>query len=185
MTFLPFEFHFSLIQIQSGILAVYPPRIERCLKIGAPQGTWFSSHFFPSDLLSCEYRLYNWQVHEKISTCVAGYKSHHKSTGCNNEKMLRRHFSISICYLGRDVPWLKACMNASNNLLALECSHTEKSLQFLFLVQMKCGLGPSGNFFIQNNWSLERKMQLITMPVATIPLAKKALIWCLIVSVSW
>lgn len=82
-------------------------------------------------------------------------------------------------FLGHDLPWLKACQLAGRG------AQPRSFLQFFFLGQMKCGLAPSGSFFIQNNWSLERKMQLITMLVATTPLARKALMWYLIVFVSW
>ena len=50
-------------------------------------------------------------------------------------------------------------------------------LSFFSLVQMKCELAPTGSFSIQSSWSLERKMQLITMPVATTLLAKTKLTW--------
>lgn len=51
------------------------------------------------------------------------------------------------------------------------------SLCFFSLIQMKCGLAPTGTFSIQNSWSLERKMQQIIMHVATTLLAKTKLTW--------
>merc|ERR1711910_179886 len=50
---------------------------------------------------------------------------------------------------------------------------------------MKSALELTDNCSIQNNWSLVKKMPLITMLVDIIPLARKLLIWFWIAFASW
>lgn len=183
MTVLPpeFCFFFSPLGIQSVRLTVSFQEKMRFLKTEAPGKN--PNFFFQVTLFFLWFVLV--KVLEKRTAFADGYSSYNKSTECNNENILRKQFSLLqhlffFCsFLGQGLPWLKASQLAGSG------AQPRSFLQFLSLGQMKCGLAPSGSFSIQNNWSLERKMQLITMPVATTPLARKALMWYLIVFVSW
>lgn len=155
----------------------FPPITEECLKTGTPE---FCHTFF---LGICGCRLYlsptsswedkglDWRY--TINQLDATIKKRYRDIS-----LLHQHLPSGIM---SSCDWEHALRPTTTRV----CWHWNIFLQFLFLLQMKYGLAPSGSFSIQSSWSLERKMQPITTPEATTPLARKALIWCWTVSVSW